>query len=291
MTVKNLLIILNAIENLLSSPNIEANTLQRTNHKKMSTIEFKKQEGVALIALNRPEVFNSFNREMALALIAALDDCELDPQVRVIVITGNGKAFSAGQDLNEAIEDNGVSFEVILNEHYNPIISRIRNIEKPIIASVNGVAAGAGANIALACDFTVAGTKAAFTQAFSKIGLVPDSGGTFFLPRILGLQRATAMMMLSDKITAEEAEKMGLIYKAVEQEELQSFVAQLAARLADMPNQALGRTKRLINASWGNDLNTQLAMEGQLQIEAGESADYKEGVNAFLEKRKPIFNQ
>ena len=257
----------------------------------MSTIEFKKQEGVAIIALNRPDVFNSFNREMALAVITALDDCEVDPNVHVIVLTGNGKAFCAGQDLNEAIEDNGISFEVILNEHYNPIISRIRNIEKPVVAAVNGVAAGAGANIAFACDFTIASKKASFTQAFSKIGLVPDSGGTFFLPRLVGLQRATALMMLSYKLSAEEAESMGLIYKAVEVEEFHSFVADFTARLASMPNKALGMTKRLINAGLNNDLDTQLKMEGELQIEAGNSADYKEGVNAFLEKRKPTFNQ
>lgn len=257
----------------------------------MSTIEFKKQEGVAIIALNRPDVFNSFNRKMALAVIAALDDCEMDTNVRVIVLTGNGKAFCAGQDLNEAIEDNGITFEVILNEHYNPIISRIRNIEKPIIAAVNGVAAGAGANIAFACDFTVASKKASFTQAFSKIGLVPDSGGTFFLPRLVGLQRATALMMLSDKLTAEEAENMGLIYKAVEADDFNDVVANLAERLANMPNKALGMTKRLINVGLSNDLAAQLEMEGQLQIEAGNSADYQEGVNAFLEKRKPKFNQ
>jgi 2-(1,2-epoxy-1,2-dihydrophenyl)acetyl-CoA isomerase len=257
----------------------------------MSSIEFKKQEGVAVITLNRPDVFNSFNREMALAVIAALDDCEVDPNVHVIVLTGNGKAFCAGQDLNEAIEDNGITFEVILNEHYNPIISRIRNIEKPVVAAVNGVAAGAGANIAFACDFTIANKKASFTQAFSKIGLVPDSAGTFFLPRLVGLQRATALMMLSEKLTADEAENIGLIYKAVEVDEYVDFVANFVERLAKMPNKALGMTKRLINAGLTNDLETQLKLEGELQVEAGNSADYQEGVNAFLEKRKPTFNQ
>jgi len=263
----------------------------KTENLFMTTIEFKKQDGVAIIALNRPDVFNSFNREMALALVAALDDCEYDPNVRCIVLTGNGKAFCAGQDLNEAIDpNNGITFDVILNEHYNPIIRRIRNIEKPIIAAVNGVAAGAGANIAFACDFTVASKKASFTQAFSKIGLVPDSGGTFFLPRLVGMQRATALMMLSDKLSAEEAESIGLIYKAVDADDLNTFVAELAERLANMPNKALGMTKRLINAGLNNNLDEQLDFEGRLQIEAGDSADYKEGVNAFLEKRKPIFN-
>lgn len=253
-------------------------------------IDFKKEKGIATIALNRPDVFNSFNREMALAVIKALDDCAKDDEVRVIVLTGNGKAFCAGQDLNEAIDtNNGITFDVILNEHYNPIVRRIRAIEKPVIAAVNGVAAGAGANIAFACDFTVASKKASFTQAFSKIGLVPDSGGTFFLPRLVGLQRATAMMMLSDKVSAEEAEQMGLIYKAVEAEDFNSFVADLAERLSNMPTKALGMTKKLINAGLNNTLDQQLDMEGEFQIEAGESYDYNEGVKAFLEKRKPIF--
>jgi 2-(1,2-epoxy-1,2-dihydrophenyl)acetyl-CoA isomerase len=255
-----------------------------------ATITFQKDNGVATIALNRPDVFNSFNREMALAVIAALDDCAADADVRAIVLTGNGRAFCAGQDLNEAIDpNNGISFEVILNEHYNPIIRRIRSIEKPVIAAVNGVAAGAGANIAFACDFAVASKKASFTQAFSKIGLVPDSGGTFFLPRLVGLQRATALMMLSDKVTAEEAESMGLIYKAIDDTEFAFFVEELANRLAAMPTKALGMTKRLINAGFNHNLDQQLDMEGELQVLAGESYDYKEGVNAFLEKRKAVF--
>ena len=256
----------------------------------MSIIDFKKENGVATIALNRPDVFNSFNREMALAVINALDNCAADDAVCCIVLTGYGKAFCAGQDLNEAIDpNNGITFEVILNEHYNPIVRSIRNIEKPVIAAVNGVAAGAGANIAFACDFVVASHKASFTQTFSKIGLVPDSGGTFFLPRLVGLQRATALMMLSDKLSAQEAESIGLIYKAVEEESFQNFVAELAGRLAQMPTKALGMTKKLINAGFSNNLDQQLDMEGAYQVVAGESYDYKEGVNAFLEKRKPVF--
>ena len=256
----------------------------------MSLIDFKKENGVASITLNRPDVFNSFNREMALAVITALDECASDESVRCIVLSGNGKAFCAGQDLNEAIDpDNGITFEVILNEHYNPIVRRIRNIEKPVIAAVNGVAAGAGANIAFACDFAIASHKASFTQAFSKIGLVPYSGGTFFLPRLVGLQRATALMMLSDKLSAQEAESIGLIYKAVEEENFRDFVAELAGRLAQMPTKALGMTKKLINAGFSNNLDQQLDMEGAYQVVAGESYDYKEGVNAFLEKRKAVF--
>jgi 2-(1,2-epoxy-1,2-dihydrophenyl)acetyl-CoA isomerase len=253
------------------------------------TVQFKQENGVVTLTLNRPKAFNSFNREMAFALIERLDACAKDATVRAIVLTGEGRAFCAGQDLKEATEDNGISFEMILNEHYNPIIKAIRTIKKPVLAAVNGVAAGAGANIAFACDITIAKKSASFTQAFSKIGLVPDSGGTFFLPRLVGMQRATAMMMLSNKITAKGAAEMGLIYQMVEDEDFEEQVNNLASSLAKMPTKALGMTKELINAGMHNDLDSQLEMEGKYQIEASESADYKEGVNAFLEKRKPDF--
>ena len=253
------------------------------------TLLFVKENGVATLTLNRPKAFNSFNREMAFAVIEKLEACAQDDEVRAIVLTGEGRAFCAGQDLKEATDDNGISFEMILNEHYNPIIKAIRTVPKPVVAAINGVAAGAGANIAFACDMTVAKASASFTQAFSKIGLVPDSGGTFFLPRLVGMQRATAMMMLSNKITAQEAADMGLIYQCVADEEFEAAVAKLANKLASMPTKALGMTKELINAGCSNDLNTQLEMEGRYQIEASESYDYNEGVNAFLEKRKPVF--
>lgn len=253
------------------------------------TLLFVKENGVATLTLNRPKAFNSFNREMAFAVIEKLEACAQDDEVRAIVLTGEGRAFCAGQDLKEATDDNGVSFKMILNEHYNPIIKAIRTVPKPVVAAINGVAAGAGANIAFACDMTVAKASASFTQAFSKIGLVPDSGGTFFLPRLVGMQRATAMMMLSNKITAQEAADMGLIYQCVADEEFEAAVAKLANKLASMPTKALGMTKELINAGCSNDLNTQLEMEGRYQIEASESYDYNEGVNAFLEKRKPVF--
>lgn len=253
------------------------------------TLIIQKHEGVVTLTLNRPTVFNSFNREMSLALIAALDDCEQDASIRAIVLTGNGKAFSAGQDLNEAIEDNGIGFEQILNEHYNPIIRRIRAIEKPIIAAVNGVAAGAGANIALACDLAVAGESASFIQAFSKIGLVPDSGGTFFLPRLVGMQRAAMLMFFGDKCTATQAAEWGMIAKVVADTELMTIAQHLAQQLAKMPTKALGYTKRLLNQSLSSDLDAQLDREGELQIVAGNSYDYNEGVKAFLEKRKPVF--
>lgn len=247
------------------------------------------EKGVCEIKLNRPEVFNSFNRSMALNLQKALDECELNDEVRAIVITGEGKAFCAGQDLGEAVDPEGPELTTIVEEHYNPIILRIRNIEKPIIAAVNGVAAGAGANIALACDITIAKKSASFIQAFSKIGLIPDSGGTFFLPRIIGTQKALALMFTGDKIMAEQAEQMNMIYKAVEDDQFEEEFKKFAENLATMPTRGLGLTKKAVNQSMTNDLAQQLAVEGVLQTEAGETYDFREGVNAFLEKRKPIF--
>ena len=213
------------------------------------------RNNVCEIKLNRPEVFNSFNKAMALALQKALDECEKNDDVRAIVITGEGKAFCAGQDLAEATDPNGPELKMIVKEHYNPIIERIRNIEKPIIAAVNGVAAGAGANIALACDITIAKKSASFIQAFSKIGLIPDSGGTFFLPRIIGAQKALALRMTGDKISAEEAEKMNMIYQAVEDEVFESVVIAFAEKLATMPTRGLGLTKRAVNQSFSNSLS------------------------------------
>jgi len=256
----------------------------------MSSLELKIENKIVTIRLNRPEVFNSFNREMALELIKELDSCQKSELVRAIVITGNGKAFCAGQDLKEVTDPKlNPGFKKILEEHYNPIIDRIRGIEKPIIAAVNGVAAGAGANIALACDIVIADENASFIQAFSKIGLVPDSGGTFFLPRLIGFQKASAIAMLGDKISAQEAERLGMIYKYVPSTEFDDTVNALAMKMAKMPTKALGLTKRLLNASINNSLKAQLQMESKLQIEAASSNDYAEGVAAFIEKRKPNF--
>ncbi|MES2558084.1 MAG: enoyl-CoA hydratase-related protein [Bacteroidota bacterium] len=245
--------------------------------------------GVCTITLNRPEVFNSFNKVMAIALQDALDDCASNDEVRAIVITGEGKAFCAGQDLAEATDPNGPELQSIVRDHYNPIIERIRAIEKPVIAAVNGVAAGAGANIALACDLTIAKHSASFIQAFSKIGLIPDSGGTFFLPRIVGMQKALGLMMTGDKVTAEQADAMNMIYKAVSDESFEEEVTKLAETLAKMPTRGLGLTKKAVNQSFSNDLTGQLALEEELQTEAGQTEDFSEGVNAFLEKRKPEF--
>ncbi|RNC87659.1 MAG: 2-(1,2-epoxy-1,2-dihydrophenyl)acetyl-CoA isomerase [Winogradskyella sp.] len=256
----------------------------------MNSIELTIENKVAYITLNRPEVFNSFNREMALRLQSILDDCESNDEVRAIVLTGNGKAFCAGQDLKEVTSPElNPGFKKILEEHYNPIITRLRAIKKPIIAAVNGVAAGAGANIALACDIVVAHEKVSFIQAFSLIGLVPDSAGTFFLPRLIGFQKAQALAMLGDKVSAEEAEKMGMIYKSVSFEEFEETIHQLAIKLAHMPTMALGFIKELFNQSMTNTLEDQLALESKLQIEAASSNDYAEGVAAFIEKRKPNF--
>lgn len=252
-------------------------------------ISVSTKNGVCEIKLNRPEVFNSFNKPMALAVQKTLDDCAKDPEIRAIIITGEGKAFCAGQDLAEATDPNGPPLDSIVREHYNPIIQRIREIEKPIIAAVNGVAAGAGANIALACDITFAKESASFIQAFSKIGLIPDSGGTFFLPRIIGMQKALALMFTGDKVSAREAEAMNMIYKVVADDALETEVRAFAENLAKMPTRGLGLTKKAVNASWTNDLKTQLDLEEILQTEAGATYDFKEGVTAFMEKRKPEF--
>ena len=210
-----------------------------------NSIELRIENKVAYITLNRPEVFNSFNREMALRLQDTLDACEVNDEVRAIVLTGNGKAFCAGKDLKEVTSPElNPGFKKILEENYNPIILRIRNIEKPIIAAVNGVAAGAGANIALACDVVVADEKASFIQAFSLIGLIPDSAGTFFLPRLIGFQKASALMMLGDKVSAEEAERLGMIYKYVPSKEFQDTIQKLALKMAQMPTKAFGLIKK-----------------------------------------------
>jgi 2-(1,2-epoxy-1,2-dihydrophenyl)acetyl-CoA isomerase len=255
----------------------------------MKTIEHHIEDQVCIIKLNRPKVFNSFNKEMAMQLQAILDDCETNAAVRAILLTGEGKAFCAGQDLQEITDPNGPALSDIVSQHYNPIIERIRNIEKPIVCAVNGVAAGAGANIALACDITIAGESVAFIQAFSKIGLIPDSGGTFFLPRIIGMQKAAALMMLADKVMAADAEKMGMIYKVCADESLMEETLKVAKKLASLPTIGLGLTKRALNKSMTNDLTAQLALEDELQTAAGKTYDYNEGVAAFLEKRKPNF--
>lgn len=248
------------------------------------------ENGVLIIRLNRPEVFNSFNKEMAISLQNILDEAKNNELIRAIVLTGEGKAFCAGQDLAEATDPNGPELQTIVRDHYNPIILKLRSIEKPIIAAVNGVAAGAGANIALACDLVIAKESASFIQAFSKIGLIPDSGGTFILPRLVGMQKALSLMITGEKVGAKQAENMNMIYKAIEDDLFEEEVSKIAIGLAQMPTKGIGLTKRAINQSWDNTLQDQLDLEELLQTEAGQTADFKEGVTAFLEKRKPIFN-
>jgi 2-(1,2-epoxy-1,2-dihydrophenyl)acetyl-CoA isomerase len=226
---------------------------------------------------------------MAFALQKELDYCDSNHEIRAIVISGSGKAFCAGQDLAEITDPNGPELDSIVREHFNPIILKIRAIEKPIIAAINGVAAGAGANIALSCDITIAKKSASFIQAFSKIGLIPDSGGTYFLPRIIGTQKAMALMMTGDKISAEDAEKMNMIYKCVDDDDFENTIIAFSEKLAEMPTRGLGMTKKAVNTSFSNSLKEQLELEEKLQTEAGNTADFSEGVQAFLEKRKAKF--
>ncbi len=247
------------------------------------------KSGVAIIKLNRPDKYNSFNREMSLALHKALDAAAADETVRAIYFTGEGKGFCAGQDLSEAIDPKAPGLKEIVTEHYNPIITRLRGIEKPIVCAVNGIAAGAGANIALACDIVVAASSASFIQAFSKIALIPDSGGTFILPRLIGFQRAAALMMLGEKVSAAEACQMGMIYKVFDDATFAEESMKMAVTLSQMPTIGIGLTKRLLNESMNNTLEQQLEREAVIQVEAAQSKDFREGVQAFLEKRKPIF--
>jgi 2-(1,2-epoxy-1,2-dihydrophenyl)acetyl-CoA isomerase len=241
------------------------------------------------ITLNRPEVLNSFNSDMARQFRDALDAARADPTVRALLITGAGRAFCAGQDLSEVNAPGAKDLGDLVRTSYNPIIRAIRKIEKPVVCGVNGVAAGAGANLALACDIVIASELASFIQSFSKVGLIPDSGGTFFLPRIVGFPLATALTMLGDKISADRALQLGMIYRVVRDDELLKDATALAKQLAEMPTRGLGLTKRALNASFDNDLDKQLDLEAQLQREAGSTDDYHEGVAAFLEKRKPEF--
>ncbi|MFQ5740989.1 MAG: enoyl-CoA hydratase-related protein [Acidobacteriota bacterium] len=255
-------------------------------------VRYHLEQSVARVTLNRPRVLNSFHRGMAHQLQSVLAEIQKEERARSILLTGEGRAFCAGQDLAEAVGGEGspqADIAAIVRDSYNPIIQAIRTTEKPFLCAVNGVAAGAGANIALACDIVLASREASFLQAFSKIGLIPDSGGTFFLPRLVGLSRATAMMMLAEPISADEACEMGLIYRVCEPEKLLPEALELAQELAHRPTRALGLIKRALNQSLVNDLPAQLAVEEQLQAMAARTRDFREGVAAFLAKRKPDF--
>jgi 2-(1,2-epoxy-1,2-dihydrophenyl)acetyl-CoA isomerase len=255
----------------------------------MPSILFHINNGVAYITLNRPEKLNAFNRDMALLLQSKLDECISLHEVRCVYITGSGKGFSAGQDLAEVTDPQGPTMSQILGDHYNPIVKKIRHMPKPVIAAVNGVAAGAGANLALCCDIVVAASSASFIQAFSRIGLIPDSGGTYFLPRLVGWQKASALAMLGDKISAEEAEKMGMIYKVYADDIFSNETILLAAKLAGMPTRSFALTKHALNQSFTHNFEEQLILEDKLQQEAALTYDFREGIEAFLQKRNPIF--
>ncbi len=257
----------------------------------MSLVTTDISSNVLTICLNRPEKMNSFTEPMAEELQAALSNAADNKTIRCVLLTGNGKAFCAGQDLPEVV-DKGEDYELghTVRGSYNPIIKAIRHLEKPVVCAVNGTAAGAGANIAFACDIVLASNEAVFVQSFSKIGLIPDSGGTYFLPRLVGLQLANAMYLLDDKISPQKAQEMGLIYKAVEADQLMDEAENICQKLAIMPTKGFGLYKRAINQSLQNNLDEQLELEADLQTEAGNTHDYHEGVQAFLEKRKPDFN-
>lgn len=247
--------------------------------------------GVMKITLNRPDVLNSFHLQMAQELHHALDVARAEKSVRALVLTGAGRGFCAGQDLSAVpLEGAGkLDLGAIVKQTYNPVIMAIRKLDMPVVCAVNGVAAGAGANLALACDIVIASESASFIQSFSKIGLVPDTGGTFFLPRAIGLPMAMALMMTGDKISATRAAELGMIYRVIPGDQLEAEAMKLAAALAQMPTRGLALTKRALNASMSNGLEAQLELEEGLQREAGRTHDFEEGVAAFKEKRAPVF--
>lgn len=249
-----------------------------------------RREGWIRLTLNRPDRLNAFTAELHLALHAALDDAAADDTCRAVLLTGAGRGFCAGQDLSARTGlTEAPDLGATLNAYYNPLVRRIRALKKPVICAVNGVAAGAGANIALACDIVLAARSAKFIQAFAKIGLVPDSGGTYFLPRLIGDARARALMLLAEPVSAAQAAEWGMIWKMVEDADLAAEAERLTAHLATQPTFGLALTKEALNASGGNSLDAQLDLERDLQRRAGHSPDYAEGTAAFMEKRSPVF--
>ncbi len=258
-----------------------------------ASILYEARQGVARITLNRPDVLNSFNGAMSLRLQEVLAGVERDATLRAVYLTGAGRAFCAGQDLAEAAPQQGAGvsdFSDHVRKHYSPLVMALRRMPKPVVCAVNGVAAGAGANLAFACDIVIAAEEASFLQAFVKIGLVPDTGGTWTLPRLVGPAQAAAMTLLGEKLPATRAVELGLIYKTCPLAELESTAFGIAAQLATQPTYAISLIKQLLAASWDNSLERQLDMEAERQGLAGHSADYAEGVKAFLEKRKPNFS-
>src|SRR5258706_10930343 len=258
----------------------------------MSSILVSQEAGVLAITLNRPEKLNAFTPEMPELRRKALAGASDEPEVRAVLLTGAGRGFCAGQDLSERNVEPGaapIDLSVSIGSNYNPLVRRLRALPKPIVCAVNGVAAGAGANIALACDIVLAARSASFVQSFSRIGLVPDSGGSYFLPRRVGAARAMGLALLGEKLSAEDAEHWGLIWKAVEDGKLLEEAKAIATKLASGPTKGYGLVKKALQASEGNSLDAQLDLERDLQREAGFSEDYREGVSAFLQKRTPQF--
>ena len=251
------------------------------------TVLLERRDAVARVTLNRPDVLNSFNGPMFARMRAVLAEIAADRSVRAVYLTGAGRGFCAGQDISGGVPDG--PYGEHLAESWNPVATAIRELDRPVVAGVNGVAAGAGANLALAADFVVAAEEASFIQAFVNIGLVPDTGGTLTVPQLVGRARATAMLMLGEKVPASQALAWGLIHQTCPGSELEATGWALAVRLAKMPTLALGLTKRLINASYENDFRRQLVAEGEAQSIAGRSADHREGIAAFAEKRRPVF--
>ncbi|WP_210345650.1 2-(1,2-epoxy-1,2-dihydrophenyl)acetyl-CoA isomerase PaaG [Microvirga soli] len=251
----------------------------------------ERREGYRIITLNRPDRLNSFNEAMHAALMSALVEAEVDDSCRAIVLTGAGRGFCAGQDLSDRVFSPGQvpDLSSTLERLYNPLVRKLRALQMPVICAVNGVAAGAGANIALACDIVLAARSAKFIQAFAKLGLVPDSGGTWFLPRLMGPARARALALLAEPVPAEQAEAWGMIWKAVDDTSLMDEANRLAAHFATQPTAGLALIKQALNASETNDLDRQLDLERDLQGQAGRTPDYLEGVTAFFEKRSPKF--
>ena len=257
----------------------------------MSSVLVSLESGVLAVTLNRPDRLNAFNPEMHKELRKALERALDEAAVRAVLLTGAGRGFCAGQDLSErnVSSEAPIDLSVSLGSHYNPLVRRLRELPKPVVCAVNGVAAGAGANIALACDLVIAARSASFVQSFARLGLVPDSGGTWFLPRLAGSARAMGLALLGEKISAEQAQQWGLIWKVVEDADLVKEAEALARSLAQGPTKGYGLVKKALNASWGNSLDAQLELERDLQREAGLSQDYREGVAAFMQKRKPEY--
>ena len=256
------------------------------------SITVENRDGYRQITLNRPERLNALTAAMADALVAALDAAEADPSCRALLLTGAGRGFCAGQDLGDRLSAAGETSVLggALEAYYNPLIRKVRALPLPIVAAVNGVAAGAGANIALACDIVLAARSASFVQSFAKIGLVPDSGGTWYLPRLVGPARARGLALTAEPLSAEKAEAWGLIWRTVDDADLMAEAEKLCAAFAAAPTIGLALIKRALDESWDNDLESQLELERELQRQASLTPDYAEGVRAFMEKRKPVFS-